>query len=106
MPDSVRQVEGAGLISPEAKMTAAKRLKRINYHLAPHGERIVRCRANDPRWERLGDYYIENIRTGAVPVAFISLREVGTPDLRCELDFIEGIRAERERRERRQAKPK
>jgi len=80
-------------------MTASQRLKRINYHLAPHGERIVRCRANDPRWEQLGDYYYENIRTGDVTVAFIRLRDVGTPDLRFDLDFIEGIRAKRDRRE-------
>jgi hypothetical protein len=82
-------------------MTASRWLKKFNRHLAPRGERLVRCSATDPRWERLGDYFIENIRTGAVPAAFVTLRQVGTPAILHELDWRRAMR----KPERGQSKP-
>lgn len=76
-------------------MTATQWLRKFNEYLAPEGRRIVRCRANDPAWEQLGDYFMENTKTGNVALTYVSLRDIGTPLIRAVTKRRE------ERRERR-----
>jgi len=48
------------------RMSREQMLKRLNQLYSKQHRRLVRTKVNDPRWVRLGDYYIISTRTNAI----------------------------------------
>ena len=63
--------------SQKVKVSERALLARINRKLQPGGEVMKRCRESSRAHDELGDYYLVNLRRGAVADKHIALEAYG-----------------------------
>ncbi|HTV59420.1 MAG TPA: hypothetical protein VMJ93_11170 [Verrucomicrobiae bacterium] len=56
-------------------MSRERWMRKINQRYRKMNRRLVRTRANDPNWLRLGDYYVVNAKTNEVVCRHITFAD-------------------------------
>jgi hypothetical protein len=56
-------------------MSRVEWLRHFNQRIQKHNRKLVQCRANDPRWSRLGDYYLVDTKAMLIVRNRIKLAE-------------------------------